>query len=213
MKLTHIAATAAVIGACAAAAAAATNQVPLDQQQEINQAVDTLLPFLPAPLVTVLAGLSVLLVPLMAIGRLMLGYRQAGLQGAVSGLLTGSNVPKVVQDCPLMTPPKAKSRPLACIAIAATIAALGCAHVSSHQTTSQSAWTTTNGIPVVTTTQQTTASAWTCFDANDSISNFAAAQSLTNQSCGVTGLNVSSTSTNLNAIIAAVVSAAVSAAK
>ena len=137
MKLTHIAATSAVILTCAAAAAAGTNQVPLDQQQQINQAVDALLPFLPAPLVTVLAGLSVLLVPLMAIGRLMLGYRQAGLQGAVSGLLTGSNVPKVVQDCPLMTPPKAKSPPLACIAIAATIAALGCAHVSSHQTTRQ----------------------------------------------------------------------------
>ena len=179
---------------------------------EINNAVDSLLPFLPPGAVHVLAGLCVLLVPMMVIGRALLGFRQSGLWGVLCGIFLGSNVPKPLQDCPIMTQKSPTKVPILLSLLTLSLVMLGCAHLASTQVQTTTQGLSTNGIPWSERTLTTHESAWTLLDAQDAIATFRASQSNTNQSCGVTGLDASSSSTNLNQIITAVVTAAIAAA-
>ena len=188
-----------------------TNYTATDINQ-INNAVDSLLPFLPSGAVHVLAGLCVVLVPLMVIGRALLGFRQSGLWGAISGIMFGSNVPRPLQDCPIMSPKSPTKVPILLAVLALSLLVFGCAHLASDQVQTTTQGVSTNGIPWTQRTLTTHESAWTLLDAQDAIAKFRACQGSTNQSCGLTGLDASSTSTNLNQIISAVVTAAIAAA-
>ena len=187
-----------------------TNYSETDINQ-INNAVDSLLPFLPSGAVHVLAGLCVLLVPLMVVGRALLGFRQSGLWGAISGIIFGSNVPRPLQDCPIMVTKSPAKVSILLGLLTVSLLVFGCAHLASTQVQTTTQGVSTNGIPWTQRTLTTQESAWTLLDAQDAIATFRASQSNTNQSCGVTGLDASSSSTNLNAIITAVVTAAIAA--
>jgi len=179
---------------------------------QINNAVDSLLPFLPAGAVHVLAGLCVMIVPLMVLGRALLGFRQSGLWGVLSGIFLGSNVPKPLQDCPIMAPKSPAKVSVLLAVLALSIVMLGCAHLASTQVQTTTQGLSTNGIPWSERTLTTHESAWTLLDAQDALASFRASQGTTNQSCGLTGLDATSSGTNLAQIITAVVTAAIAAA-
>jgi hypothetical protein len=188
--------------------AIATNDVTC-----INNGIDSLLPFLPPDFVHILAACSVVLVPLMAVGRIILGLQQSGALGAITAVFCGTNVPKEVHDCPLITHPAAAKISSICAVLAAAAITAGCAHCSIHQATTTQSWLATNGLPMTQTMQQTRGSVWTFFDANDSVGQFEMTQATNTQSLSLGTLNQTAASTNLNAIVGAVVTAAVNAAK
>ena len=190
-----------------------TANINTNDLSNINNGIDSLLPFMPPDLVHILATISVVLVPLMAVGRIILGLKQSGALGAVTALFCGTNVPKEVHDCPLITKPAAVKISSICALLAAGALAAGCAHCSIHQATTTQTWINTNGLPVAQTLQQTRGSVWTFFDANDSVGQFQMSQATNTQALSLGSLNQTAASTNLNAIIGAVVSAAVTAAK
>lgn len=181
--------------------------------QQLNHAIDALLPLLPPSVVHVLASLALLVVPLMMLGRVVIGFQQSGLWGALTGVFAGTNTPRSLDGCPMVSGGNVKK-----ISLLLGLAALGlvlcsCAHCSTKQTSTTSCWTTTNGIPVEQTIRVTDCYAWTLLDANESIAQFQSCNSPTNQGLSVGTFNASSTSTNLAAILSAVVAAAVAAAK
>lgn len=195
-----------------------TNTLPADTVA-INQAVDSLLPFLPPGLVHLLAAMSILIVPLMIVGRLLLGFRQAGWFGAVSGLLTGSNVPRPLQDCPVMQAKVSAPTVQRCFLgvilsaliftpLAVAVLGSGCAVMTTHQSTTTTTPNATNSALMATSTQETTATAWTFFDASDEISDYAASQSATNQSIAIGSASENSTSTNFLSLISSLLKAA-----
>ena len=181
--------------------------------QRIDTAVNTLLPLLPVTLVQSLATLSLLLVPLMVLGRSVVGWRNSGIRGALAGVIGGINVPKPLADCPIMQQQPKPKPAVICAVLAAALLTSACAHVATHQTTRTDQWTATNGVPVTTTYRTIDAGAWTLFDASDAIGQYSASQSETNQVCAVGSASLSSTSTNLPNVIAAVVAGVVAGMK
>jgi hypothetical protein len=190
-----------------------TANINTNDVTNINNGIDSLLPFLPPNLVHILATISVVLVPLMAVGRILLGLKQSGTVGAVTALFCGTNVPKEVHDCPLIAKPAAVKISSMCAMLAAATIAAGCAHCCIKQTTTNQTWIPTNCVPVTHTMQQTRGSVWTFFDANDSVGQFQMSQSTNTQALSLGSLNQTSSSTNLNSIVSAAVTAAVNAAK
>jgi hypothetical protein len=180
---------------------------------DLNHALDALLPLLPPGVAHVLASLSLLILPLMVLGRVLLGWRQSGLWGAICGLFAGTNAPPSLQPCIRSgPPPAAKVISLIMLGLLA-LALAGCAHVGTTQTSHSDTWTDTNGVPHTVCTRRTDAYAWTLLDSQDSLSQYSAVNSATNSSLSVGTLSQSSSTTNLESLISAVVSAAVSAAK
>lgn len=181
--------------------------------QDINTALDHLLPLLPPGVPHYLAALSVLVVPLMVLGRVLVGWKQSGLWGAVTGLFAGTNAPEQLLPCVRNGPPPA-AKIVSILMLAVLVAGIcGCAHVGTTQTSHSDTWTDTNGVPHTVCTRRTDAYAWTLLDSQDSLSQYQAINSCTNSSLSVGTLSQSSSTTNLESLISAVVSAAVAAAK
>lgn len=85
---------------------------------------------------------------------------------------------------------------LTTLAIVLTLAVTSCAHMRSNQT--KTTTYDTNNVPII--TEVTTFTGYTLFDAENSLTKFAANQTGTNQSTYFGGLNQNSSSSNLVAI-------------